>query len=232
MAKVAPPNYTQVPNVILDRIAELEAVELAVVLIVCRETFGWHRSVEKLSLSDFTEATGFSRRGVQSAIASLLEREWIQRTKSGQDFTYELAVELWQPVLQSMATSATELWQPVPQPRARHIEGKKEKEKKERADERETLPTKLDSELFRSSWKEWEQHRKEKKQGLTATTRSKQLSKLAEMGESRAIVAISYSITNGWTGIFEPKSNAAKKSLPTASDWEESRKHAEELFGH
>jgi hypothetical protein len=63
---------------------------------------------------------------------------------------------------------------------------------------------------FSESWKSWIQHRKEKRQSLTPTATRQQLAKLGDMGEARAIAAISHSVASGYTGIFEPKSQAEK----------------------
>jgi uncharacterized protein YdaU (DUF1376 family) len=60
-------------------------------------------------------------------------------------------------------------------------------------------------EWLKSSWCEWEQHRKEKKAKLTPKSIEKQLKMLIEAGPERAIAAINYSIRNGWIGIFEEK---------------------------
>jgi phage replication O-like protein O len=154
MKLIAPPNYTQVPNVILDAIAELEGSELAVVMVICRETFGWHRTTAELSLTDFEKATGLSRRGVRNAIDKLTSRQWISRTKNGQGARYEMMIELCQPVAQlqgtTVALSATvpdqlchsvpqSLWQPVPQSPAPHIQGKKDN--KEMREKESVAPT-------------------------------------------------------------------------------------------
>jgi hypothetical protein len=61
------------------------------------------------------------------------------------------------------------------------------------------------SERFRKSWHEWEQYRKERKKKITPTTRKKQLTQLSKLNENDAIASIEQSITNGWTGLFDPK---------------------------
>lgn len=66
------------------------------------------------------------------------------------------------------------------------------------------IPPELDTEPFREIWKEWKQHRREKRSGLKPTTARGQLKKLAGWGQERAIAALRYSIDQGYTGIFEP----------------------------
>lgn len=61
------------------------------------------------------------------------------------------------------------------------------------------------SSCFAEAWQDWQQHRKEKKLPLTATTIKSQFKKLRKMGEQRAIAALTNSTENGYTGIFEPK---------------------------
>jgi hypothetical protein len=63
----------------------------------------------------------------------------------------------------------------------------------------------FDSELFRTTWKEWQQHRIEKKKKLTPTSERLQLKRMASWGEERAIAAINLSIEKNWEGIFELK---------------------------
>jgi uncharacterized protein YdaU (DUF1376 family) len=60
---------------------------------------------------------------------------------------------------------------------------------------------------FADAWKDWAQHRKEKKKPLTPTSIKLQLQTLEDMGVDRAIRAIDHSIAQGWTGIFEPTQN-------------------------
>lgn len=79
-----------------------------------------------------------------------------------------------------------------------------------------------------AAWNEWEQHRNEKKKPITPLARKKQISALVAMGEERAIVAINHSIANGWTGIFEPKSDKRKQSSfgPQEFTHEDAKKQA------
>jgi 5-methylcytosine-specific restriction endonuclease McrA len=91
------------------------------------------------------------------------------------------------------------------------LEGKgigKEKEGKEQK-EIETLHFDLPFESFefRIAWNDWLQHRIEKKKKMTKSTATMQLKEMKEIGESRAINMIKYSIKNGWTGLFEDKTS-------------------------
>lgn len=72
---------------------------------------------------------------------------------------------------------------------------------------------------FLEAMNDYEQHRKEKRAKLTPKARDGLYRKLLEMGEVRAVAAIRYSISQGWTGIFEEKNNGTNNGLrrPTAS---------------
>ena len=68
------------------------------------------------------------------------------------------------------------------------------------------------SAIFLAAWERWRRHRREKRAKLTATCAESQLNSLSEMGIDRAVTAINHSITNGWTGIFEPKHQGPRPS--------------------
>jgi hypothetical protein len=97
------------------------------------------------------------------------------------------------------------------EPRVDHAgkaEGKGREQGKEGNKEAEkslTLP--FEDTDFADAWKDWVQHRKEKKKPLTPTSIKLQLQTLEDMGVDRAIRAIDHSIAQGWTGIFEPTQN-------------------------
>jgi hypothetical protein len=65
------------------------------------------------------------------------------------------------------------------------------------------IPFVFNSVEFNDAWDRWCNYRIEKKKKLTPSTASMQLKKLEAVGEARAIKMIDYSITNGWTGLFE-----------------------------
>jgi len=87
------PNYTQTPNLFLDdHLPKMGCAETKVVLAVIRQTFGWHKQQDRISVSQFQELTGLSRQGVQNGIHDALERGVIGRTDCGQGFKYYLVV--------------------------------------------------------------------------------------------------------------------------------------------
>ena len=69
------------------------------------------------------------------------------------------------------------------------------------------LPKHIDTPEVRSVWRDWCNHRSQKKQKITEETAKRAVNKLAGWGASRAIAAMEHSIANGWQGIFEPDDN-------------------------
>lgn len=66
------PNYTQVPNFVLDTMHERNASQNLVILAVCRLTFGWQLRDAEISIAALVDATGLSKSTVIRAIESLL----------------------------------------------------------------------------------------------------------------------------------------------------------------
>lgn len=89
---VEPPNHTQVPNLVFELIPDMSEKEVKVILIICRETFGWHRNEKKLSLSDLEEKTGLSRQGVISGVKAGMARGLVKRRPRGNGFVYRIKI--------------------------------------------------------------------------------------------------------------------------------------------
>lgn len=82
------PNYTQVPNVLLDNMHRLSDAELRVLLCICRQTFGWQRGSCKVSTSFIAKATGMSAQGVLNGVQKMLTKGVVARQLDGQSFSY------------------------------------------------------------------------------------------------------------------------------------------------
>lgn len=91
-AVVQPPNYTQIPNILIALMAEMREAELKVMLAIARETFGWHREEKLLSLTRLRALTGLSRQGVLNGIQAGLNRQLIKRRPEEGSFIYRLLV--------------------------------------------------------------------------------------------------------------------------------------------
>lgn len=94
MSKYSSPAYTQIANDLLDgHIKELSEAELKVLLVIFRQTLGYHRTKKDLSISYLVEATGLSKSSVINASQSLEDKEHIEAVRqSGKSTVYEI---LW-----------------------------------------------------------------------------------------------------------------------------------------
>jgi len=78
--EIEPPNYTQVPNIVLDHwLCELSHSELRTLLVLVRTTFGFHRSTVAMTAPDIAERGGLSERSVRSAVETLEARGLVTR---------------------------------------------------------------------------------------------------------------------------------------------------------
>lgn len=78
------PNYTQTPNIFFDEIMKtLNEGELRVLLLVMRQTFGWHKSEDWLTLSFLSKKTGYERRSVCRILERLIKKKLIFKRIEG-----------------------------------------------------------------------------------------------------------------------------------------------------
>lgn len=96
--KIAPPNYTQSPNVFYDEIFKtLTEGELRIVLVLIRQTFGWHKQADRISLGQLAEKTGMLKGSVCRSLNSLIKKNVIEKKKFGESGKercyYSLVVE-------------------------------------------------------------------------------------------------------------------------------------------
>lgn len=90
---IKPPNYTQIPNELLDKMADMSPAEFKVLMAICRKTFGWQKSHDVISLTQLERMTGLSRSAVHQAITAGIERGMLEQTKvTKQTFSYRLLV--------------------------------------------------------------------------------------------------------------------------------------------
>ena len=88
------PNHTQAPNAFFDKILpEIDTVtELKVTLCVMRQTLGWHKEEDVLSLSRIQALTGLRREGVVDGLRRAMRRGTVTRREAGNTFAYRLKV--------------------------------------------------------------------------------------------------------------------------------------------
>lgn len=109
MKIIREPNYTQVPNIVLDSLSDFKSeAELKVVLTVIRQTLGWHKKSDKLSISQLQKKTGMARASVVAGIERAVAAGWIEKKPRGQSFSYSLLVQKLA-YLEPSTSSETEL---------------------------------------------------------------------------------------------------------------------------
>lgn len=108
---ITAPNYTQIPNEILDAMDTMTPAAFKVLIAICRRTFGWHKTRDVISLSQLVETTGLSRTAVQAGIMAAIERGLLERVKvDSQSFSYHLLVASdYQSTETTSSVSGTEL---------------------------------------------------------------------------------------------------------------------------
>ncbi len=78
------PNYTQAPNVLFDELFKtLSEGDLRVVLVLVRQTFGWHKPFDRISLSQIAEKTGMAKPSVCRSLGTLIKKGLVQKKKFG-----------------------------------------------------------------------------------------------------------------------------------------------------
>ncbi len=70
-----------------------------------------------------------------------------------------------------------------------------------------------------AAWQSWVRHRRQKRAALTEETAARQVKQLAELGPERFVAAIEYSISKGWTGLFEQHGQQAEKRREVIPLW-------------
>lgn len=98
---IEPPNYTQVPNVLLDSVMrEVSPAEWKCLCYIARQTFGWHREYtasQYSSLMDIARGTGLHKNGVIKSLKALHDRHrliaWRMDPKTGAK-SYGIRLEL------------------------------------------------------------------------------------------------------------------------------------------
>lgn len=95
--RIPAPNYTQTPNDLFDHwLPHLGEVELKVLLVIMRKTFGWHKTRDRISLSQLEILTGSTQTNIGTALKGLISKGLISREVIGtigkQQTYYELVI--------------------------------------------------------------------------------------------------------------------------------------------
>ena len=81
--------WTPVPNWLIEAMPDMSQSTLGIALVVARQTLGYRKEWDTISISQFMEATGMSRPTVVTAIESGAGR-WFERRQRGNSFEYQL----------------------------------------------------------------------------------------------------------------------------------------------
>lgn len=82
MSKVYTPNYTQVPNVVIDDLAaKLSDAAFKIYVVLIRKTKGWDQNRDAIAISQFMDLTGKSKPTVVRAIDELINLGLIKKTR-------------------------------------------------------------------------------------------------------------------------------------------------------
>ncbi len=85
-------NYTKIPNELFDVLLKtMSPSAWKVASVIARKTIGWRKKSDVISLTQFEEMTGMSRKPVLAAIKELREHGWIKQEPAGNSFSYCLS---------------------------------------------------------------------------------------------------------------------------------------------
>lgn len=91
LSKVLIPNSTQVPNFLLDAILPVASpAQWKVITFVCRKTYGWQKSEDRISLTQFERGTGLSREWLNTNLQLLVKVGLLLRVKGARGNGYSL----------------------------------------------------------------------------------------------------------------------------------------------
>jgi phage replication O-like protein O len=84
--------FTQIPNAILDQhLSKINSIaELKITLYVIRKTLGYQKTWDRISHSQFEEATGLSSQSVKNGLKAALKSGLVIRRGDGQYFQYSI----------------------------------------------------------------------------------------------------------------------------------------------
>ena len=125
MSNLPLPNFTQVPNFIIDdKMRELSHAEFKIITLILRYTTGYHRRKAYISYNHFEEKCGVSKKWVQECCNKLESFGWIKITRGSvtNSNLYEILVEqdsktneVGYSVPQGVVLTTTEVGYSVPQ---------------------------------------------------------------------------------------------------------------------
>lgn len=93
--RIPAPNFTQAPNELFDEwLPKLSHVQLKVLMVILRKTFGWHKIRDRISLTQLEKYTGAKRQAIISATKKLQGLGLILKEVEGKNGEQETFYEL------------------------------------------------------------------------------------------------------------------------------------------
>lgn len=95
--------FTKIPNELVEGCGRFRMAgeESAVFWVVIRKTYGWHKTSDRISLSQFALATGMRKPHIVRAIRKLLDRNMIlvsHGPDGAKSYAIQTDVDLWKPL--------------------------------------------------------------------------------------------------------------------------------------
>ncbi len=72
-------DYTKIPNGFIENMADLTGAEIALFLVICRQTIGWRKDFDRVPYSLIKEMSGYHPQAVKNAALNLIKKKWITR---------------------------------------------------------------------------------------------------------------------------------------------------------
>ncbi len=72
-------DYTKIPNGFIENMADLTGAEIALFLVICRQTIGWQKDFDRVPYSLIKEMSGYHPQAVKNAALNLIKKKWITR---------------------------------------------------------------------------------------------------------------------------------------------------------
>lgn len=254
MNKIIVPNYTQVPNVVIDDLAaKLSDSAFKIYVVLIRKTKGWEQKRDAIAISQFCELTGKSKPTVIKALDELINLGLIKKTK----FTkygneYELNLSFSHDGMFIKFTSKKSLLV-----KKFYIKGKEilllkvkkfdtqqtlstdtikdtniNRAKKSGVKKFDPLNTPIPKHINYKTWCDFVEMRKQIKKPLTERATVLIINKLVEFGVN-GNASLEQSIASGWSSVFAVKQNNNYQSSQqrTAQEHDKWRMAEQQSFG-
>lgn len=83
-------NYTEIPNIIFDYwMSRLKPTSFMLLVCICRKTFGWHKTSDRISKSQLCKVTGLAKNTVQAAIEELVKTGLLIKVQNKNEYGFE-----------------------------------------------------------------------------------------------------------------------------------------------